>query len=82
MSIYNIDVISHETHLTRCQILGAIVGLSKKYAANADDISQVAASGVLAGRKWPDVAEMAATELGKGRSPIDILADFYQLRHV
>lgn len=77
MSIYNIEVIAHKTQLSRCQILETIIELSQKYAANANDIARVAASGVLAGRKWPDVAGMAARELANGRLPSDILAGFY-----
>lgn len=78
MSIYNIDVIAYETHLSRCQILETIIMLSQKYAANADDISNVAAKGVLAGRKWPEVAEIMAGKLTKGILPEEIMMDLYR----
>lgn len=78
MSIYNIDVIAYETHLPHGMILEKIIELSQKYAANADDISNVAAKGVLAGRKWPEVAEIMAGQLAKGILPIDIMIDLYR----
>lgn len=78
MSIYNIDVISVITHLPRGAILETLIELSQKYAANADDISNVAAKGVLAGRKWPEVAEIMAGQLAKGVLPIDIMMGLYR----
>lgn len=78
MSIYNIDIIAHETHLPPGMILEKIIELSLKYAANADDISNVAAKGILAGRKWPDVAETMAVQLAKGILPVDIMMDLYR----
>ena len=78
MSIYNIDVIAYETHLPRCMVLEKLVELSQKYAVNADDISSVAAKGVLSGRKWPEVAEVMAGQLAKGVLPVDIMMDLYR----
>jgi len=78
MSIYNIDVISVVAHVPRCMALETLIELSQKYAANADDISNVAAKGVLAGRKWPEVAEIMAGQLAKGILPVDIMMDLYR----
>jgi hypothetical protein len=74
----SIDVIAYHTRLPRCMILEQIVALSQKYAANADDISEVAAKGVLAGRMWPEVAEVMAGKLAKGVLPIDIMMNLYR----
>jgi hypothetical protein len=78
MSIYNIDVISAVAHVPRCVVLETLIELSQKYAANADDISSVAAKGILAGRKWPEVAEVMAGQLAKGILPAYIETNLYR----